>query len=646
MTGVQPFPDAFSPFALGPITLRNRLVALPAGTSMAINGVPTHGDLEHFERLAAGGVGLIVGGATVVHPSTTLRSRKLVEAYIDEVVPALAEKAAAVHRHGASIIGQLCHLGREFIGGESDSPPTAPSALKTPRDAYPPHVLTEEEIADIVRGWAVSTANLVRAGYDGAEIHAAHGYLPAQFLSEQTNLRTDRYGGSFENRMRFLDEVVAAMRAELPPTTVLGIRLSGEEEIPGGMDLDDCVRIARHLAASGAVDYLSITHGTRGKYVKDSSNPDAVAVDSAARVRAEAGLPVLVGQRIRDAATADHIVRTGKADLVGMARALIADPDLPEKSRTGRTAEVRGCLGINQDCRAFDPHLHCAVNAEVGRGRHPAVGVAVTAPKNVVVIGGGPAGLEAARVAAGRGHTVTVFEAARELGGTVRLAARSPHRATMIDIVDYLAGEMRRLGVEVNLGARIAPDDLDDLTEMADHVVVATGSAPGPVPAVPTGAPTVVAVDAVLAGEIPETRGRAAVYDTGDGFWPAYSAAETLAGRGWEVDVITPLTGLAHRVPAESVGPLLARLGSHGARLHAATSLTLDGGGVRIAPAFGGTATTLETDLVVWHTPRTSVDDLATRLGAGPTVSVIGDCLTPRRISHAIAEGYRTGAEI
>src|SRR5699024_4888907 len=182
----------------------NRLVALPAGTSMAINGVPTHGDLEHFERLAAGGVGLIVGGATVVHPSTTLRSRKLVEAYIDEVVPALAEKAAAVHRHGASIIGQLCRLGRQCIGGTSDSPPTAPSALKSPRDAYPPHVLTEEEIADIVRGWAVSTANLVRAGYDGAEIHAAHGYLPAQFLSEQTNLRTDRYGGSFENRMRFL----------------------------------------------------------------------------------------------------------------------------------------------------------------------------------------------------------------------------------------------------------------------------------------------------------------------------------------------------------------------------------------------------------------------------------------------------------
>ncbi len=325
------FPHLFSPFDLGGVTLKNRLVALPAGTSMAEHGVPTHGDTEHFERLAAGGVGLIIGGATVVHPTTTLRSRKLIEGYRDEFVPAAAAKADVIHRHGARFIGQLCHLGREFIGGESDSPPSAPSAIKTARDAYPPHELTVAEIEDIVEGWRISTENLVKAGADGVEVHAAHGYLPAQFMSPLTNRRTDSFGGSFENRMRFTRLVIEAMRSVIPAGFVLGVRLSGEEEIPGGMDIEDCVRSAENLSDLG-IDYFSITHGTRGKYVKDSTNEDGVAIPSASRVRAATGVPTLVGQRIRDAATADHAIKNGHVDMVGMARALIADPDLPIKS--------------------------------------------------------------------------------------------------------------------------------------------------------------------------------------------------------------------------------------------------------------------------------------------------------------------------
>src|SRR5690349_17513016 len=303
------FPHVFSPFRIGGFDVRNRLVALPAGTSLVERGVPTHGDVEHFERLAAGGVGLVIAGAMVVHPSSALRSGKLVAGYLDEVVPAMAEKAAVVHRHGARLVGQLCHLGREFIGGESDSAPVAPSAIKTPRDAYPPHVLTFREIDDIVAGWRVSTQHLVEAGLDGVEIHAAHGYLPAQFMSPLTNRRTDDFGGSFNNRMRFLHLVIEAMRSVTPAGFALGVRLSGEEEIPGGMGIEDCVRIAEDLTALGVVDYFSITHGTRGKYVKDSTGPDAVAVPSASRVRAATGVPTLVGQRIRDVGTAEHAIK-------------------------------------------------------------------------------------------------------------------------------------------------------------------------------------------------------------------------------------------------------------------------------------------------------------------------------------------------
>jgi len=640
------YAHAFSPFSLGSVTLKNRLVALPAGTSMAHEGVPTHGDTEHFERLAAGGVGLVIGGATVVHPTTTLRSRKLVEAYLDEFVPAAAAKAAAIHRHGALFIGQLCHLGREFIGGESDAPPMAPSPIKTVRDAYPPHELSVAEIEDIVEGWRISTKNLVKAGADGVEIHAAHGYLPAQFMSPLTNRRTDDFGGSFENRMRFTALVMEAMRSVIPQGFLLGVRLSGEEEIPGGMDIDDCVRVAEHLTALG-VDYFSITHGTRGTYVKDSTNPDAVAVPSAARVRAATGVATLVGQRIRDVGTADHIVKAGHADLVGMARALIADPDLPVKSEQGRLTEIRGCLGINQDCRAFDPHLHCAVNAEVGRSRHVNVGVPAPRPKEVYVVGGGPAGLEAARVAAGRGHRVTVFERASQWGGAVRVAAASPHRATLIDLIDYLGHEMKRLKVEVNLGAEIDADDLEQIRSLADHVVLATGARDADVPGV-LGDRSAATVDQVLLGQAPEVEGRhAVVYDEGDGFWPAYSAAEALVQQGWSVTFATPLTALASRVPAESAGPLLARLGRAGVDLQVAHVLEVPevtAEPLTLRPVFGGRPRELPQSLTVWHQPRVAVAPFG--LDPSDDLSVIGDCLSPRRISHAIAEGYRTGAEI
>lgn len=643
------FPHVFSPLRIGGFDVRNRLVALPAGTSLVEHGIPTHGDVEHFERLAAGGVGLVVAGAMVVHPTSALRSGKLVEAYLDAVVPAMAAKADVVHRHGARLVGQLCHLGREFIGGESDHAPVAPSAIKTVRDAYPPHVLTHREIDDIVEGWRVSTTHLVEAGLDGVEIHAAHGYLPAQFMSPLTNRRTDSFGGSFENRMRFLHLVIEAMREVTPAGFALGVRLSGEEEVPGGMGIEDCVRIAEDLAALGTVDYFSITHGTRGKYVKDSTGPDAVAVPSASRVRAATGLPTIVGQRIRDVGTAEHVIKAGHADLVGMARALIADPELPAKSQSGRLDEIRGCLGINQDCRAFDPHLHCAVNAEVGRGRLPGAGVQVDRPKEIYVIGGGPGGLETARVAAERGHRVTLFERETVLGGAVRVAAASPHRATLIDIVDYLDRETRRLKVDVNLGAAISVEDLEEIAGIADHVVIATGSSAGVLPHA-LAARGAVSVDDVLTGPVGQREpGHAVVYDEGDGFWPAYSAAEALAQRGWQVSFATGLTALAPRVPAESVGPLLQRLGDAGVALHVAHRLLVPdaaAGAVVLQPLFGGTDVAVAADLLVWHQPRTADDVLVRAIAPGVTTTAIGDCVTPRRISHAIAEGYRLGATV
>ena len=302
----------------------------------------------------------------------------------------------------------------------------------------------------------------------------------------------------------------------------------------------------------------------------------------------------------------------------GMARALIADPDLPVKSQTGRLDEIRGCLGINQDCRAFDPHLHCAVNAEVGRVRPATAGVQVSRPKEIYVIGGGPAGLEAARVSAERGHRVTLFERDTVLGGAVRVAAAAPHRATLIDIVDYLDRETRRLKVDINLGAQIDPDDLAEIRGLADHVVLATGSRVAPLPAAIGSRPS-ASVDDVLTGTLPEP-GVAVVYDEGDGFWPAYSAAEALAQRGWEVTFATALTALAGRVPHESVGPLLRRLGEAGVSMHVATRLVVPEVPTEplvLRPVFGGAELPLEAGLIVWHQPRIGEDELTRATPSG-----------------------------
>ncbi|XKH52419.1 FAD-dependent oxidoreductase [Citricoccus nitrophenolicus] len=644
------FPHVFSPLTIGGKQLKNRLVALPAGTSIAEKGVPTPEDAVHFERLAAGGVAMIVTGATIAHPSSGLRSRKLVEAYLDEVVPAMEHKAEVVHKHGALLIGQLIHLGREFIGGESDYAPRAPSMLKTPRDAYPPHELTRREILEIVKGFRISTAHLVQAGVDGIEIHAAHGYLVAQFMSELTNHRTDEFGGPFENRMRFLNLVMSAIRSELPEGAILGVRLSGEEEIPGGMDIEDACRIAETLAATGQVDYFSVTHGVRGGYVKDSTQPDGVAIPSASRIRAATGLPVLVGQRIRDVDRAENALKQGHADLVGMARALLADPELPNKSRQGRLTEIRGCLGINQDCRAFDPHLHCAVNAEIGRTRPASVDLQVERPREISIIGGGIAGMEAARVAAGRGHRVTIYERTTSLGGSVRIASQAPYRSSLEDIVGYLTREMVRLKVTVHLGAEIGKGDLADVVEMSDHVIVATGSRPTPPPVY--GNVPVRTVDEVITAPAADLQpGTAVVYDEGDGFWPPYNAAERLVLLGWKVVFATPLGGIASRVPHESIGPLLSRLGEAGTRFLPLHSVAADDGdptAIRLAPVFGGEPEVLRPDLVVWHRHRTPNAELplAAEELDRDSISLIGDCMSPRRIGHAISEGYKIGASV
>lgn len=649
ITASDNYPRLFAPFKLGRHTLANRLVMLPHGTSMVSNGGITDADIAYYEARARSGPGMMITGAAIVHPSSAVRTRKLVEPYNEAVLEGLKRRADVIHSHGVKVVGQIVHLGREMIGSEFDSAPVAPSAIRSPRDPFPPHALAQDEIDAIVDAFGVCAANLQRTGHDGVEIHGAHGYLVAQFLSPATNQRIDDYGGTPEKRMRFLREVVESIRRHCGEDFLLGLRLSADEEIADGLEIPDTVRIGKAIAGDGLVDYLSITLGTRGMYVKDVTAPEATAARAAGIIRSACGMPVIVGQKITSPEVAEQILADGQADLIGMARAFIADPQWVLKAATGHAADIRPCIGLNQDCRSFSPHLHCAANPAAGRELEPDfIDLAPAAvPRRIAVIGGGPGGLEAARVAALRGHDVTVFEATDGLGGQFLYAASLPHRSPLRRLIDHLQSELRRLSVTVRLNTRV--ERIDDLGGAFDAAIVATGATAKPLSEEFAGDHVMTWFDILEQGTPPAAAsGRAVMVDDGSAFWWTYGVAECLMEAGWRVVIATPSAAIASNIPAESVGPLLSRLGGGGTEYRVLTVLdAVSPGAASLMNATSGDVEELACDLVVVQTGRASSSGLAETLRkSGLETHAIGDCIAPRRVSNALFEGQLVGRRI
>lgn len=467
----------FEPVRIGSMELRNRLVMSPMTTGYAgPDQLPTRKLIDYLVARARGGVGLIVTEACVVDA----RHREVPQSMhfaSDDVVAAHRELVDAVHEHGARIQPQLVHAGPDAISPELENiASVGPSVIPSYLTGTPSRALERADLPAIAEQYATAVRRIRAAGYDGVELHAAHGYmLLGSFLSPWRNKRGDEYGARRrDGRLRFLLEVLAAIRREVGGDFPITLRVSGYERVPGGRTIDDTARLAPLLVEAG-VDAFHVSGGVIDRLtsmiVTGSRWGEAHNLAGARAVRQVAGVPVIAVGRIHDVDTAEAILARGDADLIAMGRPLLADPELPAKARSGRGDRVRRCISCENCVDSMERWtMNCAVNARCGREAELAVAPAARS-RRVVVIGGGPAGLEAARVAAERGHRVALFERQRFLGGALVMAATV--HAENQPFLDFLLGEVRRLPIEVHLGRAVAAADLRDLRP--DAVVVATG---------------------------------------------------------------------------------------------------------------------------------------------------------------------------
>lgn len=468
--------ELFKPIKINSLRIKNR-IAMPAmHLGYCENGFVTDRLVDFYEERAKGGAGLIiVGGCAIDHhgyPSMIIIND-------DKYIPGLSRLTAAVKKHGAAISAQLFHAGRYSYSFMFGVEPVAPSPVPSSLTRVTPRELTGEEVLNMIESFGAAALRAKQAGFDAVEVIASAGYLISQFLSPITNLRRDKFGGDLENRMLFGIEVAKNIRQKVGPDFPVIFRVGGNDFMPGGNTNDEIKLFCKELEKAG-VDAINVTGGWHETLVPQITMgvPRGNYVYLATRIKQLVNIPVIACNRINDPVLADSFLFDGLADMVGMARGLIADPELPLKAAGGRLGDIRRCIGCNQGCldAVFSGHMvTCLVNARAGRESE-----LQTAPagrlKIVLVVGGGPAGLEAARVAAGRGHRVTLWEKTCSLGGQLNIAAIPPGREEFSLLVNYFACQMEALGVQVELNKEATVENV--LEFGADAVIVATGASP------------------------------------------------------------------------------------------------------------------------------------------------------------------------
>ena len=652
----------FSPLSVGGMELRNRLVMTGHTTGMASDHMPGEQLRAYYRERARGGVAMIISEASSVHP-TAAHMNQTIFLYDPRIVDSYKVLTKELHELGCRFIAQLWHCGTNTDGMKTEMPVWGPSPLAGVLNHELAHEMSRAEIEEMVDAYARAAAYAREGGADGVELHMAHGYLLQQFMSPFTNKRTDEYGGDLEGRMRFPLAVLAAVREAVGQELIVGARLSGEEGVPGGLELLQNLEIAKMLATTKAVSYFSISFGNCHNMEIQTAPmgmPAGHLTHLAGAVRAQVDVPILAVGRILTPDVAEAVLSSGQADLIGMARELIADPQFGTKAESA-PATIRQCIGCNycQSRVGFGKHVTCIYNAAAGRERELGAETLtpVAQPKRILVIGGGPGGLEAARVAALRGHEVTLYERAPELGGQIRLAARVKSREEIANVVRFLSNELRRLEVDVQLETDVTPELIDEC--QPDAVILATGSRARAVGMnalrsdVP-GIPGIETCDAVTPRDVlDESRdvGQNVLVVDFEGHVQGMATAEHLLDQGKQVEIVTAAPFLGMAIGGTSWIKLMQDVSGKGVKITTDTMVDgVEGRTVKLVHVYGGGTETREgIDTIVVVGDAVSEDHLGRELEvaeAGYRVISVGDCVAPRHLDMAVLEGHRAGRAV
>jgi len=641
------FPHLFEPLELRGKRLKNRIMSSGHDTSMPTDNRVNAQLIAYHRARAEGGVGLIVLQVAGVHDSARYTSHVLM-ATDDSCIDGYRELAETCHAHGTVVLSQIFHPGREIMESADGLLAVAYSASGVPNERFRvmPRALDQAMIDEIVAGYASAARRLHEAGIDGVEVVASHGYLPAQFLNPRVNRRTDDYNGSPEHRLKFLREIIEAVRAATDEQFIIGLRISADERDAEGLTENESLEAVQHLQTQ--LDYVHIVAGTSASLggaihiVPPMAVAAAYLANEAATFKASLSIPLFVTGRINQPQEAELILARGQADVCGMTRALICDPLMPAKTLEGRAEDVRACIACNQACIG---HFHkglpisCIQHPETGRERVFGELQQASKHKRIVVVGGGPAGMKAAAVAAQRGHAVTVYEASGQLGGQVLLAQLLPRRSEFGGASTNLQREMELVGVRVVRHTRVDRALVEQ--EQPDHVIIATGAEPYWPVFEHGGELQVVDAWQVLREQV--TLGRSVVVVDWRCDWIGPGIAERLVRAGHQVQLAVNGTHCGENLPLyvrDQMAGELHRLGIPiipYARLYGCDDTT-----VYLQHTASGEPMLLENvDTLVLCQGHQPVDTLGAELQGLVPFDRIGDCLAPRTAEEAIYEGLK-----